>query len=91
VAITLRYQGLRTLEALRLDWRNVHWRERTLFIAGTGKIARSLTKSRRPRVIHMHRKVRITLYLLWRRRRRTADGPVFLSSRGEPYQDTRGP
>jgi integrase len=90
VALALRYQGLRTQEALRLDWRQVDWSRRSLLIAGTAEIGRARTKSRRPRRIAMHRKVRVRLYLLWRSRGRPSSGAVFLSSRGEPYQDTRG-
>lgn len=90
VAITLRYQGLRTQEALRLDWRRVDWRRRALFIAGTAEQGVARTKSRRGRTVPMHRRVRVELYLIWRARGRPGEGPVFLSSRGEPYADTRG-
>jgi integrase len=90
VAIMLRYQGLRTQEALRLDWRAVDWRRRTLFVTGSAAIGGILTKSRRPRMVPMHRRVRVALFLLWRRQGRPSIGPVFLSSRGRPYADTRG-
>lgn len=89
VAIMLRYQGLRTQEALRLDWRAVQWRRRTLFITGSAAIGETRTKSRKARTVPMHRRVRVMLYLHWRDRGRPAAGPVFLSSRGEPYADTR--
>jgi integrase len=90
VAVVLRYQGLRTQEALRLDWRAVSWRRRTLFVTGTAVIGEARTKSRKARTVPMHRRVRVTLYLLWRSRGRPASGPMFLSSRGTPYADTRG-
>jgi integrase len=38
----------------------------------------------------MHRRVRVTLHLLWRRKGRPSLGPVFISTRGKPYADTRG-
>jgi integrase len=90
VALTLRYQGLRTQEALRLDWRQIDWRRRTLFVMATAEQGVARTKSRQGRAVPMHRRVRVALYLIWRRRGRPARGPVFLSSRGEPYADTRG-
>jgi integrase len=89
VALTLRYQGLRTQEALRLDWRQVDWRRRTIFIKGTAEQGVVRTKSRQGRTVPMHRRVRIALYIIWRRSGRPAHGPVFLSSRGKPYADTR--
>jgi integrase len=89
VALALRYQGLRTQEALRLDWRFVDWRRRTIFIMGTAEQGVARTKSRQGRTVPMHRRVRIAFYLNWRRRGRPTSGPVFLSSRGKPYADTR--
>jgi integrase len=80
--IVLAYQGCRTQEALQLDWRNISWLRRTLYF--------SRTKNTRPRTVPMHRRVRVTLYLIWRRQGRPKSGPVFLSHRGEPYSDTRG-
>lgn len=89
VALTLRYQGLRTQEALRLDWRQVDWRRRTLFIIAADASGRTRTKSRVGRTVAMHRRVRVMLFLLWRGRGRPDRGPVFLSTRGAPYRDTR--
>lgn len=89
VAITLAYQGLRTQEALRLEWRDVSWKRRTLFV-GRGKGAVAQTKSGKSRTVPMHRRVRVALYLIWRAMRRPKNGPVFLSSRGAPYEDTTG-
>ena len=76
VMTVLAYQGLRTQEALRLDWRHVQWGKRSLYVARS--------KSGRPRTVPMHRRVRVCLYRLWVRHGRPAAGPVFLSSRGEP-------
>jgi integrase len=90
VAIVMRYQGLRTQEALRLDWRAVNWHRRTLFVTASGVIGETRTKTRKARTMPMHRRTRVTLYLLWRARGRPKSGPVFISSRGEPYADTRG-
>jgi integrase len=89
VALTFRYQGFRTQEALRLDWRQVDLRRRTIFIMGTAEQGVARTKSRRGRTAPMHRRVRIALYLIWRGQGRPSSGPVFLSSRGKPYADTR--
>jgi hypothetical protein len=50
IAVVFRYQGLRTQEALRLDWRVVDWKRRTVFIAGTAAIGEARTKPRRARV-----------------------------------------
>ena len=82
VAVTLAFQGMRTQEALRMDWRRVNWQRRTLYIPES--------KTGRARTVPMHRRVRVTLYLIWRKRGRPLAGPVVLSSRGEPYADTRG-
>jgi integrase len=90
VALVLRYQGLRTQEALRLDWRAIDWRRQTIFVTATDQIGTARTKSARSRTIAMHRRVRVTLYLLWRRKGRPSLGPVFISTRGKPYADTRG-
>jgi integrase len=81
VAQILAYQGLRTQEALRLDWRNVDWRRSTLYI--------SITKTGVPRTVPMHSRVELTLAQIWKIRQYPSSGPVFLSSRGEPYTDTR--
>jgi integrase len=89
VALTLRYQGFRTQEALRLDWRQVDWKRRTIFVTGSAEHGVAQTKSRQGRTAPMHRRVRIALYLSWRQRGRPTAGPVFLSSRGQPYADTR--
>lgn len=83
VALTLAYQGSRTTETLLLDWRRVNWRRRQItFPAGD-------TKAGRGRTVPMHRRVRVMLYVEWRRQGRPIAGPVFLSARGTPYSDQR--
>ncbi|MDD2794396.1 site-specific integrase [Acidocella sp.] len=86
VFLTLAYQGLRTQEALRLDWRHVFWVN-----AGSLYIPRS--KSGKPRSVPMHAKVRARLYQIWEAAGKPESGPVFLSSRREaaqtPEQATR--
>jgi integrase len=84
VALVLAYQGMRTQEALRLEWRNVDWGRNELRIPG------ERTKTGRGRTVPMHPQVRETLEAIWLQLGRPQDGPVFLSARGEPYQDTRG-
>lgn len=82
VALVLALQGLRTSEALRLDWRDVSLSRRTLFIRKT--------KSGRPRTVPMHPRVLAMLAELHRERRKPEAGPVFLSARGEAYRATEG-
>lgn len=84
VALVLAYQGMRSQEALQLDWRNVDLWRRTIHIRAVD------AKSGKARTVPMHRRVRVSLYLNWRGRERPKVGPVFLSSRGAPYADTRG-
>lgn len=81
VALALAYQGLRSQEALRLDWRHVNLR------AGTITIARS--KSGRVRQVPLHPRVAQMLAGMHRAAGAPDAGPVFLSTRGQPYHDTR--
>lgn len=82
--LLLAYQGLRTQEVLRLDWRAVDT------VHGTIRIRAEGTKSGRGRSVPMHAKVQLLLVGMWAAAGQPHRGPVFLSSRGEPYQDTRG-
>jgi integrase len=82
--LLLAYQGLRTQEALRLDWRAVDFTRRTLTIAAAE------TKTRRGRTVPMHAKVDALLFGIWQAAGCPDRGPVFLSQRGAPYADTRG-
>jgi integrase len=83
VALFLAYQGSRTTETLLLDWRRVSWRRRSVTMAAGD------TKSGKGRAVPMHRRVRVMLWLEWRRQGRPLAGPVFLSARGTPYADQR--
>lgn len=78
VVVMLAYQGMRTQEALRLDWRDVSMKRETIFIRES--------KTGLPRSVPGHPRVLDVLTDIGPR----DVGPVFLSSRGEPYADTRG-
>ena len=82
--LLLAYQGLRTQEALRLDWRRVDLHRETLHIVAEE------TKTRRGRTVPMHPRVRMLLWGMWHAAGKPDAGPVFLSQRGAPYADTRG-
>ena len=82
VFIVLAKQGLRTGEALRLDWRHVDLKRQTLFVAET--------KTGRSRTVPMHPRVLEALCVLWKERGQPDIGPVFLSSRGERWAHVRG-
>ena len=82
--LLLAYQGLRTQEVLRLDWRAVDT------VHGTIRIRAEGTKTGRGRSVPMHARVKLLLTGMWASAGQPDRGPVFLSSRGQPYQDTRG-
>ena len=82
VALVLCYQGMRSQEALQMDWRNVDHGRRTIHLPRT--------KSGMPRTIPMHPKVHAMLTELWVEREMPRTGSVFVSTRGRPYADTRG-
>ncbi len=82
VALMLCYQGMRTQEALQLDWRNIDWTRRTAFIAKS--------KTGRPRTVPLHARVYQALRADWAKRDQPKTGPVFLSNRKAGYADTRG-
>lgn len=81
--LLLAYQGMRTQEALQLDWREVDFRTDSL------RIGAARAKNRRARASPMHPRVRMLLWGMWHAAGLPASGPVFLSSRGDPYQDTQ--
>jgi integrase len=92
VAMVLCFAGLRTQEALRLDWRHVRWSRRELFVPGAvteGGRARRRSKSGHGRAVPMHPRLQHCLEDLWEQHGKPDTGPVFLSSRGKPYADTR--
>jgi integrase len=82
--LLLAYQGLRTQEALRLDWRRVDLSRGTIHITGDE------TKTRRGRTLPMHPRVGMLLFGLWHSAGKPELGHVFVSQRGQPYADTRG-
>jgi integrase len=81
--LVLAYQGMRTREALRLTWRDVEWRTETI------RIPAPRAKSGRGRAVPMHPRVRMLLWGMWHAAGRPDSGDVFLSSRGDPYADTK--
>jgi integrase len=82
--LLLAYQGLRTQEALQLDWRWVDLNRQTIHLRATE------TKAGRGRTITTHPRVDALLFGLWSSAGKPAAGRVFLSARGKPYADTRG-
>lgn len=81
--LLLAYQGLRTQEALQLDWSQVDWRTETIRVSATR------AKSRKARGSPMHPRVRLLLVGMWHAAGQPERGHVFLSSRGQPYDDTQ--
>lgn len=79
VAVTLCFQGLRSGEALRLDWQFVDFVRKSIFI--------HQTKTGRQRSIPMHPRVHQELFTLWEARGMPDKGTVFLTSTGIPYHD----
>ncbi len=75
--------GLRTQECLQLDWRDVR------FDPDEIEIRAERSKTGRGRTVPMTRKVSLLLYGMWCAAGKPETGPVFLSSRGKPYRDTR--
>jgi integrase len=89
VMLLLCETGMRTQEALRLDWRCVDWERSVLLVEHTGRKDGPRTKTKRSRRIGMRPVVRSTLLAIWKKRGRPEHGPVFLNKRGKPYADTR--
>lgn len=71
IAVTLRWQGLRIGEALRLDWPNINWRAKSIFIADS--------KTGEARTVTMHKRTRAALHKLWASRGSPREGRVFLA------------
>jgi integrase len=82
--LVLAYQGFRTQEALRMDWRHVAFGRREIVVPAEG------TKTGKGRTVPMHAKTDRLLFGMWCAAGKPDSGPVFLSVRGEPYADTRG-
>ncbi|CAB4127107.1 XerC Integrase [uncultured Caudovirales phage] len=82
--VLLADMGLRTQEALQLDWREVDCERAEL------RIGAARTKSGRGRAVPMTHRVEVLLRWMWEAQARPVAGHVFFSSKGEPYRDTRG-
>ncbi len=82
--LVMAYQGTRTGETLRLDWRHIDFDRRSI------RLDAEETKSGKARIVPMHRRVDALLFGMWHAAGRPMRGPVFLSSKGAPYSDTRG-
>jgi integrase len=81
IAIMLRWQGLRIGEALRVEWVHVNWKANSVFVAES--------KNGEARTVTMHLKVRAALHRLYVAQGSPGEGVVFLTQRGEPYNDPR--
>ncbi|MGE0684642.1 MAG: tyrosine-type recombinase/integrase [Candidatus Binatia bacterium] len=89
VMLILCETGMRTQEALRLDWRHLDWDRGGLIVEHTGHRDGPRTKGGKSRRIGMRPAVRETLLAIWRERGCPETGPVFLNRAGRPYADTR--
>lgn len=89
VMLVLCETGLRTQEALRLDWRQVDWQRGALVVEHAGRRDGPRTKSGRSRRVGMRPVVRETLAAIWAAQGRPDTGTVFISRFGQPYADTR--
>jgi integrase len=81
IAITLRWQGLRIGEALRIDWVHLSWSSNSIFIL-KGKTGEA-------RTVAMHKRTRAALHRLWIARGSPKEGRVFLTQLDRPYADPR--
>jgi integrase len=81
IAITLRWQGTRIGETLRIDWQDVSWKKNSIFIAES--------KNGEARTVSMHPKVRTALHRVFVAQGSPSTGVVFRTQRGEPYHDPR--
>jgi integrase len=89
VMLTLCETGLRTQEALRLDWRHVDWDRGAIMIENDGCRDGSRTKSGKSRRVGMRPIVRATLSAIWTKQGCPDAGAVFVNKLGKPYADTR--
>ena len=89
VMLVLCETGLRTQEALQLDWRHIDWDRGAIIIEHSGQRHGPRTKSGKSRRVGMRAVVRETLAAIWAKRGRPDGGPVFLNKLGKPYTDTR--
>ena len=81
IATALCFQGLRTGEALRADWRDIQWNKNSWFIPDT--------KTGYSRTIALHPRTRRELHRIWLEQGTPREGRVFLNRLGKPYSDPR--
>jgi integrase len=81
IVVTLRWQGLRIGEALRIDWQHVSWSRSTIFIPES--------KNGEARTVTMHKRTRAALHRLFVACDSPREGAVFLTHRGRRYADPR--
>ncbi len=79
IATALCFQGMRTGEALKLEWPHVNWQANTFFFPET--------KNFEPRTNSIHKRVRPHLHRLWVEQDQPEQGRVFLNRLGQPYAD----
>ena len=89
VMLMLCETGLRTQEALRLDWRHIDWQRGVIIVEHSGRTDGPRTKTGKSRRVGMRPVVRDVLLAIWTKRDRPDGGAVFLNRRGKPYADTR--
>lgn len=89
VMLVLCETGLRTQEALRLDWRHVDWDRGALIVEHAGRRDGPRTKTGKSRRVGMRPLVPETLLAIWIKQGRLDSGTVFLNKLGKPYADTR--
>lgn len=88
VMLILCETGMRTGEALRLDWRHIDWQRGALVVEHAGRRDGPRTKTGKSRRIGMRPVVRATLLRLWEQKACPDHGRVFLNRTGQPYTDT---
>jgi integrase len=89
VMVLLCETGLRTQEALRLDWRHVDWQRGAVVIEHAGRRGGPRTKSGKSRRVGLRLVVHETLLAIWTKQGRPDTGAIFMNKRGKPYADTR--
>jgi integrase len=89
VMLLLCETGLRTQEALRLDWRHVDWDRGALVVEHAGRRNGPRTKTGKSRRVGMRPIIRETLLVIWTKQGCPDAGTVFLNKFGKPYADTR--
>lgn len=89
VMLILCHTGMRTQEALQLDWRCIDWDRNVIMIEHAGRVDGPRTKSKKSRRVGMRPIVRERLIAMWKDQNKPEGGRVFRSRRGQPYADTR--